>query len=68
MLFCRASTCADHKAGAADKAKLKEQLSTSLRVLGKAFDLDNRILVLEYWDAAPVIVKLYSDALQEHEN
>ena len=38
-----------------------------MRALGQAFGLDNRILLLEYWDAAPVIVKLYLDALQEHE-
>ena len=35
-----------HRAGAEDKAKLKEVLSTCLRALGQAFGLDNRILLL----------------------
>ena len=53
-----------HKAVGADKAKKRELLSKSLQALGEAFRLDNRILQLEYWDAAPVVVQLYIDALQ----
>ena len=58
---------ATETANVSERPRLKDRLHASLRVLGKAFKLDSRILVFEYDDAVPVMMLLYDKALRAKE-